>query len=500
MKRADWLLLASLLVVHVLLRVAWASGLGLGDDFNLRTDIASIVYSGHVMPSPKAYRVLWWLPTAVSARLFGLADVGLVLPILLASTLGAGLLYGLGMRLYGRAGAVIATLLLLVHPLDFAWSTMLTEDIVLSAVSALAVLLALRALDATERSTRRRRFVLAGLVAAITVYAKVSAVFLGPALLGIAWLRRDRLDRDAWLFVAAAAGVLLAGALVAYAFTGDPLVPYTYEITFQGLDRAADVARRRLTPEVFWDYPRWLFLRDQLGDLLNSVYAWLLVALALAGPFLGLRTSGIAACWFAAVFLGYQLNVGRVEGVWVSGFRNIRHGHIFTYPLVLLLAGYLASLLRRRRRLTIAVLVLVLGFSLRESIHTADRTRPVFRQLREATSLVAALPRRPVWADFHFLHAMALRDLVRGRWHETILDQTAAARAPQLAAVRDGYLVTGGAREPYYGCRGCIVRAEELDPARWRLLWEWPPPPPDTPWWPEPLRLWDRRLATDARP
>jgi hypothetical protein len=494
---ADWMLLAALLPLHAILRLGWASGLGLGDDVNLRTDIASIVHSGHVMASPKAYRVTWWLPTVLSARWFGLADVGLILPILIASTLGAGVLYALGTRLYSRAGGLIAAALLLVHPLDFAWSTMLAEDIVLSAASALAVLLVLRALDADDVPTKRGRWALAGVGACAAFYAKISAVFLAPAFLAIAWLRRDRVDRHVWVFVATVLGLLAVGAIVAYAFTGDPLAPYSYEIRFQGLDRAADVARRRVTSEVFWRYPRFLFARDQLGDLVHSVYPWLAVGLVLASPFVRLRTSGVTVCWFLSVFLGYQLNVRRMDGLWVTGFRNIRHSHVFVYPLLLVVAGYLTSLLRTRPRLAIGVLALVLAFSLCESIRTADRTRPVFRELREAGALVASLPRRPIWADFHFHNAMVLRDLARGRWRATTLGATAAERAAQIAAIRAGYLVTGGAREPYYGCRACIARAAELDPSRWRLVHEWQAPPPDAPWWPEPLRLWER--TTPAR-
>lgn len=490
------LLVAGLVALHVALRLVWASGLGLGDDFNLRTDIASIVHTGHVMASPKAYRVTWWLPTVVSTRLFGLADVGLVLPILLASALGAGVVYALGARLYGRAGGIIAALLLAVHPLDFAWSTMLAEDIVLSAVSALAMLLALRALDADDPQRRRRSFALAALAACAAFYAKISAVFLVPALLAIAWLRRDRLDRHVAVFIATALGIMAAGTLVAYAFTGDPLAPYTYEIGFQGLDRPEDVERRRLTAEVFWFYPRLLFLENHLGDMPNSIYAWLTVALALAAPLLRLRTSAIAVCWLLAIFLGYQLNAHRVDGVWVSGFRNIRHAHVFVYPLLLVLAGLLTSLLRRRRTAAVLLLAVVLAFSLRESVHTANRTHPVFQELREAVALIATMSEKPVWSDFHFLHAMALRDLARGRWHSTILDDAdPEKRRAQLAAVRTGYAVTGGAREPYYGCVACIPLAEELNPITWKLLREWAPPPPDAPWWPEPLRVWERRMG-----
>jgi len=488
--------LVGLVALHVGLRLAWASGLGLGDDYNLRTDIASIVYTGHVMPSPKAYRVTWWLPTAFSARLFGLADVGLILPILVASAIGAILVYRLGTRLYGRSGGVVAALLLAVHPLDFAWSTMLTEDIVLSATMALTIALVLAALDATDSGTRRRRFAGAAVAATTAFYAKISAIFLGPALLAIAWLRRERLDRTVWTFVATGLSLFAIGMVLAYVFTGDPIAPYTYEIRFQGLDRATEIANRRLTSGVFWSYPRWLFLPNQVGDLPNGLYAWAILLLALAARPLGLRTSAVAVVWFAAVFLGYQFNTHRVDGVWVSGFRNLRHTHVFTYPLVLVLTGFVVSLLRARQRSGLALLAVLLAFGLHESVESAERTHVPFGELREAVAVVAAFPEERIWADYEFHQARALRGHAKRNWRKTTLSQNPEVRRRQIAALTQGWVVTGGAREPYYGCRGdCLPRAGELDPAAWTLVREWPPPPSNLSWWREPLRIWAHRAA-----
>src|SRR5204863_6381816 len=47
---------------------------------------------------------------------------------------------------WGRPGGLIDPLLLHVHPLDFAWSTMLASDIFVSFFSALTILYLLRAL------------------------------------------------------------------------------------------------------------------------------------------------------------------------------------------------------------------------------------------------------------------------------------------------------------------------------------------------------------------
>jgi hypothetical protein len=66
-------------------------------------------------------------------------------------------------------------------------------------------------------------------------------------------------------------------------------------------------------------------------------------------------------------------------------------------------------------------------------------------------------------------------------------------RKREFAAVADGYAVTGGAREPYYGCYPCIPRSEEIALAGdWVLLREFESPIGPTMWRPEVLRVWER--------
>src|SRR2546422_1008557 len=136
---------------------------------------------------------------------------------------------------------------------------------------------------------------------------------------------------------------------------------------------------RRITPEVFWYYPKLLFLPDHLGDLLYSVYPHLLVALAVASPFLGLRTSLAIFWWLLFTFIGVQFNVRRVQGVWIAGFRNIRHVHILVYPIVLLLTGYLVSLRSKYRRLHDVMFTVVLVLSAWQGISAASKTKIAFQ-------------------------------------------------------------------------------------------------------------------------
>src|SRR5262245_13789002 len=109
------------------LRLRYWSGSGLLDDpvfFQFIDNIASRGVIQTAGESNFTYRVTWWIPTVLSCRMFGLTETGLILPILAASVLGIGVVYLLGTLLDSRAAGVIAAALLIVLPLDVAWSTM----------------------------------------------------------------------------------------------------------------------------------------------------------------------------------------------------------------------------------------------------------------------------------------------------------------------------------------------------------------------------------------
>ncbi len=370
-----WIL--GLMAVGLALRLLWWSGYGLGDDIIFRHGIAHLLTNKTVAADNQAYRFLWWFPTALSCRFFGLREGPIILPITVAATLGIGLIYLFGKHLYGRVGGVIAALLLIVHPLDFAWSTMIASDILVSVVSALAILLTLRALTIEDRDWKRRCWVGAGVCLWLGYHGKVSAVLLIPAIACICLVNRRRLDRQAWYLVGTASIFLGCSALVSYVFASDLIAPYHAELYFQGLTGPQAVDHRMSAP-VFWSYVTWMFERDHLGDMLFSVYPHLLVGFALLGWLFGLRTSLAVFFWLLFFFLGMQLNIQRVQGVWISGFRNIRHAHVFVYPIILLLTGYLVGLRRRFPTVTYALLAALLVFSGFESVSTASKTKVSF--------------------------------------------------------------------------------------------------------------------------
>jgi hypothetical protein len=494
----DWLRIAALTAVGMGLRLRYFSGYGLGDDIVLRNFLKMIVSQGNVLHDNLAYRFTWWLPTAITCRLWGLRELPYLLPILVAATCSFAVVYAFGKALYGRAGALVAGLLFLACPLDFAWSTMLTPDLQASLFSGLALLCVLRAAEQLLPYPRRRLLAWAAFASWLAFHSKVACAPMAVPILYAFWRHRRMLTADLWAFFLPAC-VLFGGTVaVSYAFTGDVFAPYSSEISAQGLSGPVAVQFHRLTEYVFWLYLRWLFYRNQYGDFFYSIYPHLLVAFAVLAPFLRLRLGAPEVwVWMVVIFLVMQFNIQRTEGVWVAGFRNVRHTHIFLYPMILLLAGYLVALGRRRARLAAALVVALVAFGLWESVSLATKTHVSFEDRRRAAHFLATLPNKTVYSDFQL---NTWRAIIPGEESRQPFKELPSFNPPgqpnqrraALEQVTEGYLVTGGGREPWYGCIDCIPLESEIPPGRWKLLKEFPEEGrPIAVWRPEPLKIWE---------
>jgi hypothetical protein len=492
----DWLLATGLAALGLGLRLAWFSGWGLGDDPILYGNIKMILTSGHLTGDNQSYRFPWWLATATSARLFGLTENALILPVTMASVAGIVTTYAIGRTLWGRAAAIIAALLIVVHPLDFTWSTMFTSDVFCSLFSATTMLLLLRAIALDEPLRRRRAWWLAACSWWLAVYAKLTGALLAPAIGLILWANRRRVDRTFASFLGALVLLFGASALVTWTFTGSLLFPLESELKFQGLRDADALVRHGVTREMLLLYPQMLLGPDWFGHWLFSLHGPLVLALALAAPLAGLTTPWPAVWWFAFLFLGMEFNIQRVPGGWVSGFRNVRHMHALVYPLALALTGYLTALRERWSRTIWMGVAALLAFGFWQSVAVAELTHVSFSDVRTACRFLAKLPPGPVLSDFQLETGCSLYTMPGFSWPRLEPDRR-EVRVSQIRAVPEGYLVTGGGRLPWYGCIHCIPLADEVDPAQWELLLE-RPGPVDPRWRPDVLRIWRRRTVARA--
>jgi hypothetical protein len=186
-----------------------------------------------------------------------------------------------------------------------------------------------------------------------------------------------------------------------------------------------------------------------------------------------------------------ELNIQRAEGMWVAGFRNVRHAHTLVYPLTLALAGSLVALRGRWPRLALVVAAVLLAVGLRHSVAVASKTHEAFGDMRAVCRFFSTMPPGPVVSDAQLPPTWCPFMTVEAGWQFQLLNTgNRAERRERVAAIESGYLVTGGGREPHYGCHQCIIRVEDMPPGRWTLVHEFPGPREPATWRPEPLRVW----------
>ena len=319
--------------------------------------------------------------------------------------------------------------------------------------------------------------------------SKVTATWLTVGLAGLGLTRRDRLAGLGWFFTTA---LLLFGAsaLVSYAFAGTVLGPFQAELKFQGLLQAPPPVSGALRHAVL-AWPLMLFDTDYLGNFYHAFFPHALVVLWLASWPLALRSAPVLWWWLLPLLIGMELSFVRVNGYWVAGFRNFRHAHVFVYPIVLLVAGYLAALRQRAPRLAPAMLAMLLVASLYEAVKTADVTHTAFGDGRAVCNFVAGQPAGTIYLDAVLINRCTdTNGEQMRRWRVNNLPPDPPIRARLLEQAEPGaYAVTGGAREPVYTGPHFVPREVELPLERFQSVLERGGPVSEA-WRPEPLRIW----------
>lgn len=484
---------------YLLSRVVWYVGLGLNDDLAQYSFISKIVENRRISDGPLSYRFAWWLPTTLSCHAFGLSELGMILPVTLAAVAAIALVWMLGDRLYGKAGGLLAAAIVSTLPLDFAWSTMLTVDVVMSMYLSAMFLLIWRALERRERGEGEwaiaLRWLGAGLSLWLAIHTKLSALFAVPAVIAV--LIGRSLPFSFLLFPAVALSLLSADAVWNLHYWGDALHPLTNELDHQGLSAKYSFENQIVTSHTLLVYFKLLFWPNHLGDLAFGIAPHVALLLAVLAPFLKLRARALPVWWLGALFLGMELNIQSVEGVWVAGFRNVRYAHPWIAPLSLILSGFLLSMHARWPRAAACSVFLLLIANGWQSVSLAKKMKDSFEDRRAVVDFFSSRQVKLVYGDFQIGNSLKMGPNPRWDVQYVHMNRRDRQRA-ELEEVEEGYLVTGGGREPYYGCHVCIPRAAEVSEYRWRLIYERPGFEGPSPWRTEPVRIWEAKGAPGA--
>ncbi len=454
----------------VVLRLVLWSGFGLGDDPNYFFAYHGIYLTG-VIDSHAAYdfRFAFWIPVVLSMKLLGPGEVGFTAFVTLCSVVNLILVYLLARQEWERPYALLAMALLAVLPLEVVCSTLFVIDVPLATYAFAAFWLYRRALREGPRLTCA---VAAALGLFLAYSAKQWAVLIAP--LFIFETLRDL--RRSWLPALVTGGGFLALVAAYFAWQWVRFRDPFYDIH---LVRSVAIFLPH-SWSIVLDYPRMLWLRNEHGSYFAGWYPQALVLLAVVLVTRTLR-AGKWLLYFLLLLAGLAAAPShREHGHWV-----VLVPHIFRYlaflsiPLSLALTAYLRELVlwRRPAGALCAAALLVLGVV--QSVQVTRPTRDSFGEARRTIAVLREFPEEPVYCDGDFSwrlmdFAPTPQESRRSRW---LRSEDPARRQAEFAAIKEGLVVTGGSRLPWYGCIRCTANVGDFQvPPTWTLIREFDAP------------------------
>lgn len=339
---------ALVIAVAAALRLAFFTGLSLGDDVFYASEAAALANGGG-WPPPQLHwhtRLGLILPTGSAVATLGWAPPVFVWLPFAASLFGVWLAYRVAADTIGPDAAWIAALFQATFPLELIYSTHLFPDVVVGTLSALSIWLWIHAL----RTDRAALYAAAGAAFGAGYLCRETVLFEGPIYLAL-WAYFGRLKRPRMLWVAVVPLVVLGVESVVYRLaTGDFLFRWAAMAKQQADPTNLALINASATGGGFWTDPLLMVLTS------HELGAYYLVGLPIAVAALW-RGSAVRplACWvlvgFAWLFYGTT-----VPTAWVPLQRDPRYAASLTIPIVVLIAGACMRLEPRTRWAAAALL------------------------------------------------------------------------------------------------------------------------------------------------
>ncbi len=468
-------------ILGVLWRLYLFSGDGLGDDPNFFSSYYRMFDAGKWHPFAYNYRIGLWLPIFLCWKLFGVSEVTWILPITLSSVCCIPLTYLLGRSLFSERAGWMAAALAAVCPFDVLTSTLFVNDIPFSFYAAISMLFFFLGIESENRKYALW-FTLAAFFTWWSYMTKMWGLFMLP-IFGLISIINYRKWRPQLVFYLSLSFFFIASLLLDWRLTGDPFGYYHAEVRIAGL--------WKVTSATLLEYPRLMFLPNWYGRFFYGFYCWLTVPALFLAAFRW-RKIYFPAVWLLLIFLTMEFMPQKIDfSGWYSQARIFRYLSVLVIPSCLILAYATEEILKRWRNIGVSALILFIGIALVQGYRVTWPSRDAFDDVRQAASKVLTFPGNPIYSDymmmsyierFHFQYKDAgIIKFIRAEKPEE--------RELEFLKISNAYVITGGARNPYYGCGHCIANIGNFAvPNNWKLLWTLNKP--SEAWRKEPLRIW----------
>jgi len=221
----EWQILFALLLAAFVVRCIFFSGGIRGSDAFAYAqhayDIASGNYDLNSINMFYGFRYFILLPTAFSFMIFGVNDLSSSIFPYIFSLLNIVVVFQLGKIIFNMEIAIIASVLLIIYPLDISTANCVSPDSFIPFLSSLAILCYILAEENDSSSYRKiLLLLLSGILVSFAYMSRVSSVFLFFAL-AIYQLFHKKYNTFLWTAIGLSIP-LIAEAFYFYLYTGDP--------------------------------------------------------------------------------------------------------------------------------------------------------------------------------------------------------------------------------------------------------------------------------------
>jgi hypothetical protein len=322
--------LALIWIGALALRIAFFTGLALGDDVFYATQSAALTHEGSWPPAPLHWhtRLGIVLPTTLSLEILGLRPLAFVLWPLLASSLAVLVCFRVADDVADRRTAWLAAAFQAAFPLEIIYSTHLFPDVVVALFSVLSIWYWCRAL----RDDQPRDYLWAGAFFAAAYLCRETVLLEGPIYLALwAWAGRIRRPKLLWVFLIPILVLLLESALYA-ATAGTALYRWKAVMTQLQDPVTLGMIAASSTGGSFWTDPLFMLLfRQEFG--LYHLVALLSLPLVLRNW----PNGRMLAVWLCVGYLWLYYGTTSPTS-WVTLQRDPRYVASLTVPSVILVA------------------------------------------------------------------------------------------------------------------------------------------------------------------
>jgi 4-amino-4-deoxy-L-arabinose transferase-like glycosyltransferase len=453
---SKWINITSIVVFALFLRCLFMVGFALGDDHTY-AQYAYMITQGMYPPLCDlcvfSFRPILLFSMALSLKVLGWSEFNFVLPILLSSLISIYLVYGLGKVLFDQPTGLVAAFCLAIFPLNLVHASTMSNDIMLSMLVALSMLLFLRGFM-DERDKTIIYFIAAGCILGSATGVKINALPLVGLFILIAlyygW-QEKRLRKEALFFLLSWLTVQLVFSLAYYMQTGDFLVHIQVELNFN----------KTYNPSGFVNSPWYLknallyYPKLMLGLQTEGHPGYTFYPYGFFYPvfFLGTiyfvykreRRVMLPLLWFTYTFLIMEFFPLHLSPYYQPIHRLIRFLSIISIPAILIIAYFLRRLFATSLSGKLFSTLLLAGLLI-TSLHQAYRKSSFYgdcmSDAREVYNVIKHMPYTQVITDHEMKETLLFYN------HYTNSDKFKSFDYNNPTFLTGSLVILGGARRP----------------------------------------------------